>query len=116
MIDAAKAVTKKWANEFIERFGVVRDTTHLRELIDRTNKDGTTFDRMMVQMPFDEFATVVIHHTSKQIAAQKVREVSVMAAKQVTRREYWNKLDRAHHFVAGAIAMQASMEESGLGE
>lgn len=113
MIEAAKAVTKQWAQRFIDRHGVVRDTSHFRELIDLTRKDGQQLDRVMCELQFDLFVAVVVHHTSKQIAAQKVREVSILASEAVTRREYWNKLDRAHHFVAGVLALQHQTEGSG---
>lgn len=110
MIEAAKAVTKNWASGFVDKHGTVRDTLHLHELVERTKKDGSPFDRAMIALPFDELAAAIIHHTSKEIAAQKVREVSAMAAQKVTRREYWNKLDRAHHFVAGAMALKSALD------
>lgn len=105
MNDAAKTATKNWATEFEQRHGAVRDTTHMRELIDREQYEGDTFRVAMVQMPIDLVVAALIHYSSKQIAQQKVREVSIIAGCQVTRREYWNKLDRVHHYVAGMQAV-----------
>lgn len=105
MNDAAKNATKQWAAEFIERHGAVRDTSHLHELIDREFRDGDHLRRSMTKMPFDLYAAAIIHHTSKQVAQQKVRELSMLAGQAVTRREYWNKIDRAHHFAGGVLGV-----------
>lgn len=104
MNDAAKTATKAWAMEFDQRHGHVRDTTHMRELIDREQFGGDSFRVAMVQMPIDLVVAALIHYSSSQIAQQKVREVSIIAGCEVTRREYWNKLDRVHHYVAGLQA------------
>lgn len=114
MNDAAKALTKDWAGQFIERYGTVRDTSHLRELIDREVKDGDALRRCMAMLPLDLFAAAMVHHTSKQIAQQKVRELQLLAAEAVTRREYWNKLDRVHHYVAGVASAIAATAVQGL--
>lgn len=113
MNDAAKSATKQWAAEFIERHGAVRDTNHLHELIDRERKDGDALRRCMTLLPVDLFAAAVVHHTSKQVAQQKVRELAIIASERITRREYWNKLDRVHHYVAGVLGAFAATALSG---
>lgn len=113
MTDAAKAFTKRWAEEFSDRYGRLRDGEHMRDLIERERKTRPAGTRVMIRMPFDLLVTALIHYTSGQIAREKVKEVSLIAAEKVTRREYWNKLDRAHHFVAGLLAASDELQEAG---
>lgn len=111
MTEMAKTITKQWAEQFVERYGTVRDAQHLRELVELLKKDGRTLDRVFAAMAIDLLATAVVHHTSKHVAKDKVREVSHLAAMPITRREYWNKVDRLHHFVAGVVALKQELED-----
>lgn len=109
MTEAGKTITRGWAKAFHERHGAVHETPHMRRLQDAEGASDSAFRRAMSRLPFDLFTVAVIHYNSDQIAKQKVREVSFIAGEEVTRREYWNRLDRVHHFAAG---IEATLEQA----
>lgn len=104
MSEAGKTAVRAWGKEFLERHGAVHETVLMRALADKEQASGDPFRTAMGKLPFDLFATAVVHYTSSQIAQQKVREAEYIAGVKITRREYWNKLDRAHHYALGIRA------------
>lgn len=109
MTDIGKAACQAWARDFEHRHGTVRDPQRLRELYDEEarvpNNENGLQRRAMAQLDFVIFTTVLINFTSQQISKQKVREVLAISGALVTRREYWNLLDRAYYFMAGLLAL-----------
>jgi hypothetical protein len=103
--EAGKAAVRSWGKEFLERHGAVHDTTTMRRFQDLEQCSEDPYRFALSKLPFDLFATAVVHYTSSQIAQQKQREAEFIAGVKITRREYWNKLDRVHHYSAGVLTM-----------
>lgn len=119
MIAEAKQALRIWADDFDRRFPGARDvpqdlrTLHLRE---RKAPDAMNGElrRAMAALDFPLFVTALVHYRSEAIQREKVLQVQRICGEPLSRRDYWNKLDRVHHFIAGrvferiAIAAEAS--------
>ena len=109
MTEIGKSACQAWAQDFEQRHGTVRDPQQLRELYSSEarvpNAENGAMRRAMAQLEFSIFVTVLVNFTSHQISKQKVREVQAISGAKVTRREYWNLLDRAYYFMAGMLTL-----------
>jgi hypothetical protein len=107
VIDEARIALRIWAEDFDKRHKGVRDPERLRWIHrDEQRAPDAKMGRLrraMAALDFALFVTALVHYQSNDIAAAKVREVQNLTGEPMSRRHYWDRLDRVHHFIAGRI-------------
>lgn len=105
-VDQARALTKAWARNFDERHDGVRDPAQLRRIYrDEQRAPGANsmerLGRAMAALDFALFVTALLHYADAGTQRNKWLEAQRITGLDVSRREYWNQLDRVHHYLAG---------------
>lgn len=106
MIDRAKSAVKTWALEFARCHGDVRDPDALRMIYFNERHASNPIRRAMAALDYPLFVTALINYQSEAIAREKVKQASALACEEISRRGYFDKLDRVHHFIAGRVFEQ----------
>lgn len=102
MIEHGINACRAWALEFDQANNRCRDPEWLAHT--RAADAAAANGRMryaMAQLPFDVFVTTLIHYSEPGTVPEKLRVIREVIGVVYARRQYWNLLDRAHHFAAG---------------
>jgi hypothetical protein len=107
MIADAKEALRVWADYFDNRFNAEREPATLRQIhqAERAVPDQHLgrLRRAMAALDFPLFVTALVHYRDDGIQREKVLQVQRICGESLSRRDYWNKLDRVHHFIAGRV-------------
>lgn len=104
MIDEATNDVRMWAEAVIDARGTPSNNRELTKLLDGERACADPLRRAMARLPEITFAAALLHHTSLKAAREKVRDVERLAETPLSRRGYWDHLDRANHYMAGLTA------------
>lgn len=96
-------LVKAWAESVLTDVPAPRDDRELEQLIAH-ERSRAGLRHAMAQLPAPTFAAALLHHTSPKAARDKVRDVERISLTPMSRRSFWDHLDRVNHFVAGFMA------------
>lgn len=96
-----RSLVKKWADEFDEAHGGLREPSRLRSIYEDERQAEDPIRRAMALLEFPLFITALIYCRSGQVARQKVREVQAITGEEMSRRVFWDKLSLCTYYAAG---------------
>jgi hypothetical protein len=106
MIEPAAEATRRWATDLDARFCGPSNALAIRAIYDG-QRSAPGMNHAMAQLDYDLFVTALVHYRSNGDIRQKCHEVANLSAVGLSRRNYYDKLDRVHYFVAGYLAAQS---------
>ena len=100
MIDAAKERCRGWAAGIDVRHLSALDSDKLHRVYKDEQRADDPFRRAMARLDFALFVTAYVSYHDDRPSKQKVTDLNRICG-PMSRRVYWDQLDRLHHFVAG---------------
>lgn len=100
MIDAAKERCRSWAAGIDGRHLSALEPEALRRFHRDEQGASEHLRRAMAGLDFALFVTAFVHYRDERPSKQKVIDLNRVCG-PMSRRVYWDQLDRVHHFVAG---------------
>lgn len=100
MIDTAKELCRQWAAGIDGRHLSAMDSDTLARLHRDEQRAKTPLRRAMASLDFALFVTAYVHYLDERPSKEKVIDLNRICG-PMSRRVYWDHLDRVHHFVAG---------------
>lgn len=100
-LEVGREQVRDWAADVAAKHGDDRGKLRLQRAYDSDYTSRDLRRRAMAALEFPVWVTALVHYRSTQISKHKTREAQQLAGETISRREYWNKLDRAHHYLAG---------------
>jgi hypothetical protein len=94
-------LVRAWAEASIEDQDGPRDKRELTLRLERERTHVDPLRRAMATLPPPTYCAALLHHVSPRAARDIVREVERITQTPMSRRSFWDHLDRVNHFVAG---------------
>lgn len=101
MIEGAERHVKAWAEAVLDEVPAPRDEHELAQMMARERSLPDPLRQAMAKLPPPTFCAALLYHTSPKTARDKVRDVERASLTPMSRRSFWDHLDRVNHFVAG---------------
>lgn len=113
-IDIGKQACRQWAEQFDLAHNRLRDHHELKLLWSAyreqpiNGNETENLPRVIARLDFAHFVATLVHYSSAEKSRVKVRDAERLAGTFISGRDYWNKLDRAHHLLAGYMLARSN--------
>lgn len=104
MIEQATEAAKQWAVEIAGRHHGPNTPSDFRAMYDSRERNAAGLRGAMATLEYSLFVVAFVHYRSNGDLRSKVGEASMMSRIEIGRRNYYDKLDRVHYFIAGYLA------------
>lgn len=101
MIEEASDSVKSWARGVVDARGMPTNHSQFRALIEHERHLSDYVRSGMTQLPVITYATAIVHHNSPHPSADKVREIEILVSSNLSRRNFWDHVERANYYMAG---------------
>lgn len=101
MIEEASESVKSWARGVIDVRGMPANHSAFLEMLQRERHSTDYIRTGMSQLPTITYAVAIVHHNSPYPSADKVREIEFIVSGNLSRRNFWDHVERANYYMAG---------------